>query len=421
MIYGAGASGKALCALLSKENTYLYDDNALLSQLSYEQVLSLLPSMDCLIISPGISVESGLCCSARKLHVRVIGEFEFSSRRCKARQIAVTGTNGKTTTTEMINHILTCCGIDSVLLGNGGVPLSTKCDILSERQTAVLEVSSFQLEGYMGYNPFVSAITNVAPDHLDRHGNFDDYKTAKSNVCRYQSPMNFTLYNCDDREANLLTVDVKSKRISFGAYNVNADCYFGNGRIICRFGSNYYEIKANIEHYACHNTSNMVCAAAVSLLCGAKEADVSNAINSFVFSPYRMQLVRTIDSVHFYNDSKGTNVHATLAAISSLNSVCLIMGGSDKGYDFDEIFSMHTRLHHVVCFGQTADKIIEAAKRCGYYSIDKADGLETAVMLSYLKAKEGADVLFSPACASFDQFANYIERGNKFTQIVNSI
>lgn len=423
LIYGNGVSGKALYKLLKTDAiVHIYDDNTERSEISFKQALSLFSSLDCLILSPGVSRNSLLCKLVEASGIPIIGEFEFSAKRCLATQVAITGTNGKTTTTEMLHHILNYCGITAKLLGNGGIPFASQCSVMGKEHIAVLEVSSFQLEGFTDYKPYISAILNITPDHLDRHGSYQSYISAKRNVFASQMQNSFTVLCKDDVNCRSLFNEVKGKLLSYSLSDHTADCYYGENEIICNIRGDCYKIPTNIEHYVCHNISNIVCAAAISLLLGAKTIQISEAIRSFTLSPHRVEFCGEVNGVDFYNDSKATNIDATLSAIDNFRKICLIVGGSDKGLNYEKLFLFPEKLDFVACIGKTAPKILKAAKCKNFERISFFVDLQEAVKACYAYAKEsGATVLLSPACASFDTFSDYKQRGEKFREIVRTL
>lgn len=409
LIYGAGKSGLALYELLSADNSvHIYDDKTLNSHLpilNFGEAVEVLSTADALIISPAVSYDAPLVKVALALEVEVVGELAFSMRYCKARVIAVTGTNGKTTVTEMINHVLKNNGIDSYLLGNGGVPLATKCMELNVGQTVVLEVSSFQLERYVDFDPYISVVTNLAPDHIDRHKTMEEYVNCKKNIFIHQSKDNFALFNQDDplvaELADLCPCKVK---------------YFSEK------GQIPLQNTAFMKYYYTHSISNLQCVTAVCQILGLTDEQISSALSTFRPSKHRLELVSTVNGVTFINDSKGTNIHATLMALTHYDRIALILGGSDKGYEFDGLFSQMQNVKFIVAIGQTKEKILQAAERAKFDNITTAANLENATRICFdFALKNDCVVLLSPACASFDMFKNYEHRGNEFCLAVNNI
>lgn len=422
LVYGNGLSGQALKELLRKDcEVVIYDDTASKSEITITDALIMLPKLDALILSPGVSRGNRLCVAAKTLGIKIIGEFEFASKRFLGKQIAITGTNGKTTTTEMIHHILSKLKFDCRLLGNGGVPFSSGCDNAKANTVGILEVSNFQLEGYEDYNPYVSAICNIAPDHLDRYESLDEYIETKCNVFKGQSE-NYTFLNYDDFECRRISRLAKCKVIWFSARNPDADCYYDNNVIYCEFSGINYEIPANIEYYVSHNISNMVLAASICALIGADTSKITHAIDTYKLPPHRVEYVGEICGINFYNDSKATNVHATVSALRNFKRVCLILGGSDKGENFDSIFEFPDKIRFAACVGDTSKKIIEAARRKSFGNISAYQDLFTATRECFDRALlSDAIVLLSPACASFDKYENYEHRGNCFKETVKKI
>ncbi len=419
LIYGAGKSGNSLYQLLCKNNNVsICDDKIMPNTLDILQAKQLLVNTNQLIVSPGVPLDSPLCVLAHSIGVEVIGEFEFSARRCKGKMVAITGTNGKTTVTELIHHILDCAKVDNLLLGNVGTPFSSMCDTIKEDQIVVLEASSFQLENCYTFKPYISAITNITPDHINRHHTFENYVKAKSNVMYAQNSNDFGIVNLDDERVKKLYENSPVSKKYFSVDN-HCDCYYDHNHIIC--GNNSIKID-NVKYYYKHSISNLLLAVQICDILGVKSEIIEEAIDTFVSDKHRIEYIANINNVKFYDDSKGTNIASTLSAISQLNNVNLILGGSDKGYEFDDLFSNIKNVDFIATIGFTSKKIFEASQRANFTNIVHAVDLSDAVSLCYQNAvKNNGVVLLSPACASFDMFNNYEHRGEVFAEIVRQL
>ncbi len=424
IIYGMGLSGEALKNRLKNQNLIFYDDNPQKSQVTYEQALLSLGKTSLVIFSPGVPKDAPLLLRCKELNIKAICEFEFGVRKIKARQIAVTGTNGKTTVCQLIHHILMRCGKKSYLLGNVGNPVSA-LTASNEDEFAVIEASSFQLEDFNGYNPFVAAITNIAPDHIDRHKSFENYILAKCNIFLNQSGEGHALFNYDDLCVKELSCLCKSDRVFYSMKEKNIrGCFLQENFAVCTlFESTYYIKLQNIKYYVKHNISNILCAVTASLLAGAQAEQIERALLDFSFDKHRLQYVDAVKGVKFYNDSKGTNIHATLSAIGNFDSYCLILGGLSKGCSYDELFENMCGCKFACVIGSNSDEVFCAAKRKGFFNIAFCETLEKAAQLCFEKALElnASCVLLSPASASFDMFKDYKERGDIYIKSVYEI
>lgn len=417
LVYGLGQSGKAVGRLFEGENVLYYDDFV-----SGEGVLTLgeakefAAKTDLMVVSPAVPSNSPLCVFYREKGVPVVGEFELAVRRTRAKIAAVTGTNGKTSVCQLISQGLNFGGIEHVLAGNIGVPFSEHCDKLTENGLAVLEASSFQLETFHGFRPFVAAVTNITPDHLDRHKSMEGYIKAKQNICLWQNRNQFAVLNGDDPVTRRY-IKSGGRPLYFGGER-GFFCFAEGDKIFC--DGSEIDISA-ITGKTKGFVSNMLCAASVLTVLGVGAKQIEEAFGLFRRDRHRVEHVGTIAGVDFFDDSKATNVAAACDSVNSFQNVCVILGGSDKGYDFGEFFEK-AKPKYACAFGQTKDKIFAAAQRNGFYNIDVADDLMSATMNCYRQALvEGGVVLLAPACASFDMFRDYKERGDKFVEIVKDI
>lgn len=421
IIYGRGKTGVDLQKMtksLGFKSSFYDDQNGFESDCRFD-------NNSVVITSPGVKPNAHGMRLAKRSGAKIISELDFCFPYCKAQCVSVTGTNGKTTTCQMIYHILSCAGKSTRLLGNGGIPFASQVLETNKQEIVVLESSSFQLNNAQVFAPHISVVTNIAPDHLDYHGNFKQYIDAKRNNFCHQSNADFAIFNADDQNA----LDVSAESAAFTLYystcNANANCYY-NDKVL-HLNCNGCNINYSCEFLATlakHNLSNLLCAILVCFLLGVPVNDSCKFAESYSFLPHRLQTVARIGGVTFVDDSKATNVHATVSALQCFENIpiALILGGSDKGCSFDDIFkSLGTNVKAVCAVGETADKIVETSLRYGI-SARKCIDYKQAVEFCYRKIKNiGGVVLMSNACASFDLFTGYAERGEHFAKLVEDL
>jgi UDP-N-acetylmuramoylalanine--D-glutamate ligase len=340
------------------------------------------------VLSPGVDTfNSSVVNAAGMYNIPCVGEIEFSWWLTKAKFIAITGTNGKTTTTSLIYQLLKKKNKRVFLGGNIGIPLSSFVLDTKEGDLIVLEISSFQLETIVKFKPYVASLLNISPDHLNRYADMDEYSRAKMNIFKNQGKDDWAVLNqnLDLSEDNKKSIKSKILRFSNEFSNENYSCVYRIGSIF-----------------------------------GIDKSDCQDLFSSFKGMPHRMQLVREVRGINFINDSKATNPASTVWALKNLEGpVILIAGGKDKGLDFSQIKPYLKNVKKVNLFGESASKIEKLLQS----DVDTAkhSSLEEIVFSSFQEAKEGDTILFSPMCASFDMFSNYAERGQKFMEIVNNL
>lgn len=373
-------------------------------------------NFDAMIVSPAVKKNSHAVVSAKKLGLPVLGELELGSILCKKPIIAVTGTNGKTTVVRLIGEMLK--NRNACVCGNIGVSFS-KC-ATENHDCFVVETSSFQLEQTATFAPKIAVITNLAVDHLDRHESMENYAKTKLRIAENQTKTDYLLLSADDISVEYLrgfspkskTLFVSTKSRVNGAYLHNKKLY-----LMDEYLCNEREVRAQGEH----NIKNALFASLSAWLYGVALEEIKNALSSVKPDAHRIEYVTSIRGVAFYDDSKGTNLSATRCAMYAMPyEFCLIAGGSDKGYEYDELFvSAPKTLKKVCAIGETAQKIVDAGRRNGFTKVIKCSNMCEAVTEGY---KSGADaVLLSPASASFDAYSSYRERGKDFVRIVLEI
>ena len=436
LIYGCGRSGVAAINLIwnKRDVFYLFDKDRKKQKEMYELfrtkrnifVLSklendLINNLSLIIISPSVSIYNKKILYAKSKGIKVISELELGFLSTKNDFLTITGTNGKTTTTKLLYDMLRCCKKKAELVGNIGIPVCEK--VKGKRKTTfVCEVSSFQLEGCFSFKPKICGILNITYDHINRHKTFKRYKEEKLKIAKNMDKKSILVLNnnCEPLKSEM---DKFSCQIYFfdinkrclGAYLKGSDIYFFNGKKDVKIAN-----ISSTKLYGKHNFENILCATLIAKLYGVKNRYIQKAIDNFVPYKHRLERIGNYFGVDYIDDSKATNIGATKAAINSITQkTILLLGGSEKGYDFKELFvDFPDCIKRVVVFGETANKIELAAKESGIRNIEKFTNLKFATEYSVLNAKDGEVVLLSPACASFDEFKNYKDRGEKFGEYV---
>lgn len=417
LVYGLGTSGQAACKLLHEFGACVsvYDEDRAWRTLFCYDAEPLMHSYDLVVVSPGIKViGNSLISGFRAKKTPIISELDLGSMFCLGKIIALTGTNGKTTTCSLLGKIFESAGKNTFVCGNIGLPISSIANKTDKKSVIVCEVSNFQLELSCTFAPDIACVLNIAPDHIDRHESFDEYKRVKSQI--FTRLKKQAVINADDKGACALPLPKKT--IFYSLYpatkgvNVRGGCiYIGKNRLI-----NIDEVPLLGEK----NISNVVAAVTIAHLCHIKPRAIKNAIMSFSPPPHRLEYVCEKDGVRYINDSKSTNIACTNMAIESLNcdGLILLMGGQNKGLVFDDFFASKPKIKSVIAFGEAGQTIMESAKKSGFYC-QVAPTMEKAVEISKSISKQGDTVLLSPACASFDEFASYSARGQIFKELVS--
>ena len=421
ILYGKGKTGQSLKKMterLGKTSVFFDDTNGFDCDCDFDK-------NSLVVVSPGVKPDAEGMLRARKAGAVIMGELEYCFSFCKGKCVSVTGTNGKTTVCQMIHFILQQVGKASRLLGNGGVPLSSQVLDVAPDEIVVLESSSFQLQNVEHFSPYISVITNVAADHLDYHGSFENYVQAKSNNFRHQNSESLSVFNADDALALQISFDSPSLTYYYSVSNRNANCYYNKGTVFLNvFGRQESFPCVYLSCLAKHNLSNALCAILTSRLLGVSIEQSCRAIELYKLLPHRLQPLTTYNGVTFVDDSKATNVHATVSALHCYENtpLTLILGGSDKDCVFDEIFSEAKSNVKLICaVGQTAEKISLTAKKY-FWNVKICSDYKQALRTCYGKIKNvGGVVLMSNACASFDMFESYAQRGDYFANLVEEL
>ena len=378
---------------------------------------------DLIVPSPGVSPSMPALAAARAIGVPVWSEIELAWRFLRGRLVCITGSNGKTTTTSLVGHILETAGLPVQVAGNIGTPLISRVDVSSDAGFTVVEASSFQLESISAFRPDVAVLLNLTLDHLDRHGSFEAYGRAKMRMFENQTEEDAAIVNADDPAAAQYAPSrpqvfwfSRTKRITSGCFVRDDEIVFrrdGSETVLLR--------RRDIGLRGEHNVENVLAAAAAAKLVGVEPGAIAEGVRSFAGVEHRIEFVAKISGVDYFNDSKATNVDATLKALDAFpRNVLLILGGKDKGCDYTilrDALGRHARM--VLLIGSAADKI--EAELGGVVPIERAGTMSRAVEMAAACAKPGDTVLLAPACASFDQFESYEHRGRVFKQLVRDL
>jgi UDP-N-acetylmuramoylalanine--D-glutamate ligase len=378
---------------------------------------------DLIVPSPGVPLILPSLAAARAVGIPVWSEIELASRFLRGRLVCITGSNGKTTTTSLIGHILESAGLPVQVAGNIGTPLISRVDVSSDAGFTVVEASSFQLEAISAFRPDVAVLLNVTPDHLDRHGSLEAYRRAKARIFENQTEHDAAVLNADDVAVTQCAPSSpavywfsRRKRVASGCFVRDDEIVFG------RDGSETVLLRRReIGLRGDHNVENVLAAAAAATLVGVEPPAIAEAVRTFAGVEHRIEFVATISGVEYFNDSKATNVDATIKALDAFpGNLLVILGGKDKGSDYTILRkSLREHARMVLLIGAAADKI--ESQLGGVVPVERAGTMAHAVEIAEERARPGDTVLLAPACASFDQFESYEHRGRVFKQLVRSL
>ena len=442
LVFGTGISGIGAVKLLEDHGAQivLFDGNEkadvakikerLQKDSKAEIILGTLPEavmkeLDLAVLSPGVPTDLPIVNAMRAAGIQIIGEVELAYSFGKGDVLAITGTNGKTTTTSLLGEIMKNYQEDVFIVGNIGNPYTVAADLMTENTIAVAEMSSFQLETILTFAPKVSAILNFTPDHLDRHHTMEAYVEAKKNIANNQTEDNWCILNYEDPLTREFGKNVKTQVLYFSSqHKLEKGIYLDQGNIIYK---NPEEILVchvdELQILGVHNYENVMAAVAMAAVYGVPMDVIRKTIKAFKGVAHRIEYVAEKNGVVYYNDSKGTNPDAAIKGIQAMNRKTVLLGGGyDKDSEYTEwINSFDGKVKKLVLLGQTKEKIARDAEKCGFHDYVFADTFEEAVMMAVEIAKPGEAVLLSPACASWGMFPNYEVRGDKFKEIVNSL
>jgi len=381
---------------------------------------------DLIVVSPGVPMDTPEVKQVIGYGMPVIGELELASRFLKGRVVAITGSNGKTTTTTLVGKILKETGLPTLVGGNIGLPVIDLVPESTDDSVSVLEVSSFQLETIEHFHPWISVVLNITPDHLDRHGSFDNYAATKARITENQTAEDFLVLNAEDKPTQMVAAKTRAQIFWFSTRRPIKQGAFVHGESIVflpREGAKTEPIMPveEIPLKGAHNVENVLAAACAARLAGAAAEKIRASVRSFKAVEHRLEFVRTVQGVEYFNDSKATNVDAAMKAVSSFPSgIHLILGGKDKDSDYTVLSPLlRERVKAVYTIGSAAEKIERELH--GVVKMVGAGTIDVAVREARSAAVPGDVVLLAPACSSFDQFENYEHRGRTFRQIVNEL
>ena len=438
LIFGMSKSGYSAteCLLNLGAECFIYDEDdkkeyskdlsSLLEkgakQVFKQNVYKTLDICDVLVISPGIPINHDVCLYTKKVGKRIIGELELGSLLIKSPMIAVTGTNGKTTTVSIISKILEYANVAHSLVGNIGVPITSK---ISDLQVfdgfAVTEVSSFQLETIHSLCPHIACVLNITPDHLERHYTMENYVYLKNRLLKNMRESEYVVLNADDVTVASFAENVKSKVIWFSktkkadAYYLNKNIYFGEELIV-----NEDELSIKGEH----NIQNVLASICIAKTIGIDNEILHKALVDFKGARHRIEYLGEVNDKGFYNDSKGTNTGSTISAIKTMTKpTILILGGKEKGESYEELFTFikTSLVKKVVLCGESSFNMLKTAIYCGYENVYVEKNFRKAILLANYLCDKDENVLLSPACSSFDSFSSYAERGEFFCKVVKEL
>ena len=441
VVVGMARSGVAAVELLLEQGARVtaVDQSAManprLAQLDVSvqpQEASAFEGADLVVLSPGVPADLEVLQSVRGRGIPVVGDLELASWFLKGEVIGITGSNGKTTTTAMTGHILQASGIPVQVGGNIGTPPASMVRTSRAGQWNVLELSSFQLETISTFRAHIGAALNVTPDHLDRHYTFEKYAAAKARLFENQRPEDFAVLNADDPVTKGYAEQTASKSLFFsstskvrsGANRITALWILGGVTKkldVIELDGQPLMASEEVPLRGVHNLENTMAAAIMAKLAGATHEQIRTAVMSFPGVEHRLEFVRELNGVAWYNDSKATNVDATLKALAAFpGGLWVILGGKDKNSDYRPLAAaMKEKTRGVLLIGAAADKIENHLH--GEISTVKCGTLEAAVLHAHVSARPGDTVLLAPACASFDQFENFEHRGREFKRLVNAL
>ena len=443
LVFGSGKSGTGAADLLGQVGAcpVIYDGNpeidkeAVVHKISHVKNVEVyageLPeevrkSLDLVVLSPGVPTDLPLVRSFYGQGLPVWGEVELAYRTGKGRVLAITGTNGKTTTTALLGKIMSDAEDSVFVVGNIGTPYTSKALEMKETSVTVAEISSFQLETIDRFAPEVSAILNITEDHLNRHHTMEEYIRVKELIIKNQKPENYCVLNYEDEVLREFGRDIVPETVYFsGVRKLEKGIYLDNGVIVLKTEKEEIPVVRTdeLKLLGQHNFENVMAAVAMAYYAGVPMDSIRKSICEFTAVEHRIEYVTEKNGVVYYNDSKGTNPDAAIKGIQAMNRPTLLIGGGyDKGSSYDEwLNSFDGKVKYLVLIGQTKEKIRDAAERLGVCPCILCEDLEEAVKVCAEKAEPGDAVLLSPACASWGQFDNYEQRGDMFKEYVRKL
>lgn len=443
LILGAGISGSSVAQVLQQKGAQVIlsdakpahllknNDFHLLSEAGVELVLGrqdeeLLRGIDYVVVSPGISINVPLIKMAQGKGIVVMSEIEVAYQLCPVPMMAITGTNGKTTTTTLIGEMVKTLHRDVVVGGNIGLALSKEVAQVDDSGIVVAEISSFQLEGIINFHPHIAAILNITPDHLDRHQSMENYINMKERVFSNQTKDDYVVLNYDDVTVRDMNKRVPSKVFFFSRQTeLPVGIFVKDGMITIRWDEKVVEVckVTQVQMRGDHSIENVLAACAVAFLAGVTGEDMLKTIIEFTGVEHRIEMVTYVNNIPYYNDSKATNPESSIKALEAFDGhVILIAGGYDKKTDLAPFMKLiREKVDHLILLGEAKDRFKVAAVQFGVNNIHDVTSLADGVRLAHQLAKGPQVVLLSPACASYDMFTGYEERGKIFKKLVHEL
>lgn len=442
LVFGSGISGIGAVKLLEDHGAevILYDGNDKLDKVAMKEQLGdgvkaeiilgefpekLIDTLDIAVLSPGVPTDLPVVNAMRDKKVAVIGEVKLAYAFGKGDVLAITGTNGKTTTTTLLGEIMKAYKEHTYVVGNIGNPYTVAARQMEEDAVAVAEMSSFQLESIVTFRPKVSAILNFTPDHLNRHHTMEAYVNAKKNIAKNQTAEDYCILNYEDERTREFGEHIDAQVIYFSSrQKLEKGIYLDNGNMIYKNPEEVLVCNVDeLQLLGMHNYENYMAAVAMAAVYGVPMDIIRKVIRAFKGVEHRIEYVTEKNGVVYYNDSKGTNPDAAIKGIQAMNRRTVLLGGGyDKGSEFTEwINAFDGKVKKLILIGATKEKIAADAEKCGFHDYVFADTFEEAVLLAAKTAESGEAVLLSPACASWGMFPNYEVRGDEFKRIVNSL
>jgi len=390
--------------------------------------VKLLQKVSGVVISPGVPIDAPVVLAAKENGLPVIGEMELAFSLLQGNVLAISGTNGKTTTATLLGKIFENAGYETHVCGNIGIPLSSIALKSKKDDILVTEVSSFQLESVKTFRPRVAALLNISEDHLNRHKTMAQYIKLKQRLFENQTETDIAILNLEDPVVAKMASKIKSKVLFFSRIQkVEAGAYVGKGKIVYTCHEMIQPIcdTEMILLPGSHNLENSLAATAIAMAKGVPPAVIRYTLQSFTGVEHRIERVRVLRGITYINDSKGTNVESTIKAVQSMKTpTVIILGGYDKHTDFRPLCKevvASAQIDYVVLIGQTAKQLQKSLEEVGFTRIVRAYSMEDAILKSQKLAVSGGNVLLSPACASFDMFQDYEHRGETFKKAVNQL
>lgn len=443
LVVGLGKSGKAATRVLNEDGAVVCVqdsstsdklDTQFLKYIDNEGIGAFLGSdpedmsiFDMLVLSPGVPADLEFIKEAEKQGAEIIGEIELAYRISEGNFVAITGTNGKTTTTSLVGKMFEDAGFNTSIVGNIGNPVVSHAEEASLNDWLITEVSSFQLETIKDFRPRFAAVLNITPDHLNRHKTMEAYAAAKANVTINQTEDDYLIFNKDDAITSRIASNTRADAIPFSMNSESeVGAYFFDNEIIVKDKNGKKHAvcsKDDIQIIGNHNIENVLAAAAIAFFAGIDTDIISSSIKAFAGVEHRLEFCGKVDEVDYYNDSKGTNTDAAIIALKALeDNIVLIAGGDAKEQDFNEFAAaLKGRVHSLILLGRDADIIEEAAVKHGFTNIFRCKDMPECVRKASEVAKPGDKVLLSPACASWDMYGNFEQRGRHFKSCIKEM